>query len=143
MGESSLSLSQKLALLPASIPDCVLDFLEDLKNPKPFEDKVSLASIKPEYWNKNKDEILAAVNEWRSLGEIDTVDGEVLPRQYPGGCICHIRFASREERGVGFIVSQGTGRTGMISVAYFPKEKVDSNAIKEKLIKHYRSPTAG
>lgn len=143
MGEKSLSLSQKLALLPASIPDCVLDFLEDFKNDIPFAEPSTIESIKPSYWDKNKVSLKESVQNLRKLGKIESVDGEILARQYPGACICRLQFSNGEDRGIGFIVSQGTGKTGTISIVHFHDGAHDHEAIKEQLIKHYREPTKG
>ena len=73
-----------------------------------------------------------------ALGNIDEIEAKPLPSRYPGGTVCKVIFSSGAVRGLGFIVAQGTGKSGAIKVMHFFESGFNEDEIREKLISHYR-----
>lgn len=132
-----LSLNQKLTLLPASIPDCVLDFLEDFNTADPLSHVKTVKSVKPDYFEKNVNSLRKHLVLMRELGELTEVEGKTLPRQYPGGFMIKLTF-ERGVRGLGFIVAQGTATTGLISVIVVQDDGFSEDFLRERLAAFYK-----
>ena len=132
-----LTLNQKLALLPALIPDCVLDFLEDFNSLDPLASDKTKQSLKSEYFDKQKEIITKHLVQMRELGSLDAVEGKPLPRQYPGAFMVKLTF-ERGVRGAGFVVTQGTALTGQINTIVFQDDGYSEDYLKERLTAHYR-----
>lgn len=132
-----LTLNQKLSLLPASIPDCVLDFLEDFNNADPLTTPKTQKAVKREYLEKNHASLRKHFLQMRELGELTEVEGRGLPRQYPGGFMIKLTF-ERGVRGLGFIVAQGTAYTGLIGVIVVQDDGFSEDYLKERLATFYK-----
>lgn len=138
MTKRGLSLNQKLALLPATIPDCILDFLQDFNHAEPLvAAPEAIASLKSEYLAKNRDALITALKAMRDLGELQEIEALPLPKQFPGGFVTKLVF-SRGVRGLGFIVLQGTARTGQIAVIVVEDDGFSADFLREKLATHYK-----
>ena len=132
-----LSLNQKVTLLPASIPDCVLDFLEDFNSADPLSLPKTIKAVKEDYLIKNSAGLRKHFVQMRELGELTEVEGKTLPRQYPGGFSIKLTF-ERGVRGLGFIVAQGTAYTGVISVIVVQDDGFSEDFLKERLSAFYK-----
>ena len=132
-----LTLNQKLSLLPAMIPDCILDFLEDFNTQDPLANPKTKLSLKMDYFDKQKDTITRNLVQMRELGELGAVEGKPLPRQYPGAFMVKLTF-ERGVRGLGFVVTQGTAATGQINSIVFQDDGYSEDYLKERLTSHYR-----
>lgn len=135
--KKGLTLNQKLALMPASIPDCILDFLEDFNSSDPLASQKTLQVLKPDFFQKNETELRRQFTQMRELGDVEEVTGNTLSRQYPGGFMVKLAF-ERGVRGLGFIVSQGTGVTGVISVILVQEDGYSEDYLKERLTSFYK-----
>lgn len=137
MGEKRLSFNQKLALLPATVPDCVLDFLEDFNFPEPLQNKKSLESIRADFLKSGKQKLETDLRAVRNQGEIREVSVKFLPRRYSGAMLVLLAF----EKGkviIGCIVSQGTGKTGQLSVIVVGELGSTEDAMQQKLMGFYK-----
>lgn len=133
-----LTLAQKIALLPASIPDCVLDLLEDFAQPEVLAAKSKgVAAFKPDYYEKNRTQLENSLRAFRELGAVTQVEAGPLQRQYPGAFIVKLIF-ERGVRGLGFVVLQGTARTGVIAALVVQDDGFSEDFLKEKVVAYYK-----
>ena len=79
MAEKRLTISQQIALLPATIPDSILDFIDDFKSGRPLESETAQLSFDPEYLEKQGTELAKQIEalkmEFGSLVEINVEQG--------------------------------------------------------------------
>ena len=138
MPKTELSLLQKLALLPSSVPDCLLDFFEDFQNVNALkEDERAINSLNKTYLERKGEDLRQQLNNMRQYGKLISVESSSLPRNYPGGFVCRLEF-ERAVRGLGFIVSQGTGSSGSIRIVHVGDGEYSADDLKEKLTAFYR-----
>lgn len=105
MVERHLKLHQMLALLPVAVPECVLDFLEDLGGDlTPLTRPKVRTSIETSYLQQKDADLKKAIEDFRKdFGEITQVSGEALGKEVPGGYLCKVVF-EKGSRGIGFTV---------------------------------------
>lgn len=103
MAERTLNLNQQIALLPASIPDSVLDFLEDFGHSTPLSTEVGRSAYDPEYLKTSADPLTAELAKIRAdMGKLQQVHVEQAGRDIPGGFLLKLTF-EKGVRGVGLL----------------------------------------
>lgn len=110
MAEKSLSLMQQIALLPAGIPDSILDFLEDYQNPEQVFSKESVkASLMPDYFASQQAAIQQQLLAQRNgLGKVTALRVDPA-KDVQQGFVCRLTFG-QSTRGLGFVVHPQEGR---------------------------------
>ncbi len=103
MPDKQLTLSQQLALLPATIPDSILDFLEDFNYGTPLQTESCRAAFDPEYLKVQEDSIKADLEKWRAeFGKLQQVQVDPASREIPGGFLLKLTF-EKAVRGMGVL----------------------------------------
>ncbi len=103
MAEKVLSLQQQIALLPAAIPDSILDFLEDFQYPTPLQTETMQSAFDPEYLKANADAIKAELEKIRTeLGKLVSLNVDQLGRDVPGGFALKLGF-EKGVKGIGLL----------------------------------------
>jgi hypothetical protein len=104
MAEKTLKLHQMLALLPVGVPECVLDFMEDLGEASSLQRASVKASLEPPYLQQNETALKQQMEDFRKdMGSVTQVSGEALGKEFPGAYICKVVF-EKGSRGLGFMV---------------------------------------
>jgi hypothetical protein len=103
MADRILTLNQQIALLPATIPDTVLDFLEDFGFTTPLITESGRNAYDPDYL-KAEGEILKKELETlkSSMGKLSQIGVEQAGREIPGGFLLKLTFENGV-RGVGLL----------------------------------------
>lgn len=103
MPDRVLSLNQQIALLPASIPDSVLDFLEDFGQDAPLEAEAVRNAFDPEYLKAHGEGLRTEVGKVRGeMGKLVQVHVDQAGRDIPGGFLLKLTF-EKGERGMGLL----------------------------------------
>jgi len=93
-----------LALLPVSIPDCILDFLEDFTETNILEKVKAKSSLEPAFLQQNEILIKQQLEALKSnAGSITQVHAEAIGKEMPGAYLCKIVFENGI-KGIGFNV---------------------------------------
>lgn len=83
--EKRLTLNQQLALMPVSIPDTILDFLEDFAHSSALQTESVRAAIDPEYLKAAGDTLKVELEKIRQeKGKILQLHIEQWGREIPG-----------------------------------------------------------
>lgn len=103
MADRTLNLNQQIALLPAAIPDTVLDFLEDFTYPTPLSTDTSRNAYDPDYLKTSGDQIIGELSKLRQeMGPLKVIQVEQAGREIPGGFLLKLTF-EKGVRGVGLL----------------------------------------
>ncbi len=101
MADRVLNLNQQIALLPAAIPDTVLDFLEDFNSAKALQSESSRIAFDPEYLKTHGDALQVELEQIRAAsGSLLQIHVEQAGRDVPGGFMLKLNF-EKGVRGVG------------------------------------------
>jgi hypothetical protein len=101
VAEKQLSLNQQIALLPAAIPDSLLDFLEDFLYVTPLQTETSRASFDPEYLKAEEAKLQETLLQLRKdLGALLKISVEAGGRETPGAYLMRLGF-EKGEKGIG------------------------------------------
>lgn len=104
MAENNLTLQQQLALLPAAIPDSILDFLDDFSHPYAIQNPTTREAFDPEYLKASENQLMADLKKLRDEGgSLQTIAVEQAGRDVPGGFILKLSFKNFE-RGMGLLI---------------------------------------
>jgi hypothetical protein len=130
MAEKQLTLNQQLALMPAAVPDSILDFLEDFHHPSALQNQTARDAFDPDYLKGNESALQEKLNGFRQThGALQSIHVEQSGREIPGGFLLKLGFASAQV-GVG-ILTRMKERT--ILRVLFQEGQYDENALKELL----------
>jgi len=103
MADRILSLQQQIALLPAAIPDTVLDFLEDFGQSVTLSTEGGREALDPDYLKGHgaalTTELEAMKTEMGALSQLQVDQGG---REIPGGFLLKLTF-EKGARGVGLL----------------------------------------
>ncbi|MGZ3653885.1 MAG: hypothetical protein ACXVB9_22625 [Bdellovibrionota bacterium] len=103
MADRILNLNQQIALLPAAIPDTVLDFLEDFGHATALSTEAARAAYDPEFLKAHTDAVKADLEKLRQdMGKLVQIGVEAAGRDIPGGFILKLTF-EKGPRGVGLL----------------------------------------
>jgi hypothetical protein len=103
MAEKTLTLNQQIALLPAAIPDAILDFLEDFQYPTPLQTEAAQSAFDPEYLKVSVEAIKGELEKIRAdLGKFVTLSVDQLGRDVPGGFALKLGF-EKGVKGIGIL----------------------------------------
>lgn len=101
--EKHLKLNQQIALLPATIPDSILDFLEDFSSAKNFATENSVASLDPEYLKAEGESLKTQIAALKTeLGALQGVAVEQAGRDSPGAYLIKLGFEKGEKGMIAF-----------------------------------------
>lgn len=104
MAENNLTLQQQLALLPAAIPDSVLDFIEDFSHPHALQNPASREAFEPDYLKNAESQLIAELKKMRDEGgSLVKIAVDQSGREVPGGYLLNLGF-EKFTRGVGLLV---------------------------------------
>ena len=135
MPEKVLALHQQLALLPATVPDAIVDFLEDL-----FDLKISLgrqnvrAALMPEYLQANEATLRdALVANRQGIGSVLAIQVESIGKDMPQGYWCKLQF-EKATRGLGFVMNLKEGKVqGVVTLpGEFSEEELKAHLFNQK-----------
>lgn len=131
MADKILKLHQMLALQPVSIPDCVLDFLEDFGDANSLQRASVRTSLEPAYLQKDEVQLKTQLEALRKdLGAITNVQSEAIGKEFPGAYMCKIIF-EKGTRGVGFSVRL---KENMIAKVVFSADDYRPEDLKKALL---------
>lgn len=103
MVEKQLKLNQQIALLPATIPDSILDFLEDIPSATNFATESSVSSLDPEYLKTDGENIKTQIAALKAeLGPLVSVGVEQAGRDSPGAYLVKLGFEKGEKGLIAF-----------------------------------------
>ncbi len=86
-----LTLNQQLALMPVSIPETVLDFLEDFNFPNAMHTDVAKESLDTEFWRKSSADIVKQLEAFRAAkGKVISVEISAGGRELSGAFLCKL-----------------------------------------------------
>ena len=103
MPDKQLSLNQQLALLPVSVPDAVVDFLEDFNYGTPLQIDASRQAFDPEYLKTTGDQLKADLEKIRAEGgKLLQVQVDQAGRDIPGGFLLKLNFENGV-KGIGLL----------------------------------------
>lgn len=125
MAEKQLTINQQLALLPATIPDSILDFLQDFQFSTVLQDESVIASFDPEYFRGAADKLRVEIDELRKSGKLMKLQVEACGRDIPGAFIAKLQFESGD-RGLGIItkLKERTILKVIVQNAEYSEEKI-------------------
>jgi hypothetical protein len=103
MPDKQLTLNQQLALLPAAIPDSIVDFLEDFNYATALQADSCRSAFDPDYLKVAGDALKAGLEKLRSEnGPLKQVQVDQAGREVPGGFFLKLSF-EKGVRGLGVI----------------------------------------
>lgn len=103
MANRTLNLNQQIALLPAAIPDTVLDFLEDFGPATAMSTETGRNAYDPEYLQAHGDALKAELEKIRAeMGKLQLLHVEQSGREIPGGFQLKLTF-EKGTRGIGLL----------------------------------------
>lgn len=103
MNQRILNLNQQIALLPAAIPDTVLDFLEDFGNPTAMSTELGRNAYDPDYLQAHGDALKAELEKLRGeMGKLQLLQVDQSGREIPGGFLLKLTF-EKGIRGIGLL----------------------------------------
>lgn len=101
MADKQLSVNQQIALLPAAVPDSILDFLEDFLYTTPLQTETSRASFDPEYLKAEEAKIQGTLTQLRTeMGALQRLHVDAAGRETPGAYLVKLGF-EKGDKGVG------------------------------------------
>lgn len=103
MADRELNLNQQIALLPATIPDSILDFMQDFNFSAVLQNESSTNSFDPEYFKGQGDKVRAELEALRQeMGALKKIQIEACGRDIPGGFIAKLTM-EKGIRGLGIL----------------------------------------
>ena len=103
MADRILSLNQQIALLPAAIPDTVLDFLEDFGYAQVLASESGRNAFDPEYLKTNGESLKVELEALKTeMGKLTQLGVDQAGRDIPGGFLLKFTFENGV-RGVGLL----------------------------------------
>lgn len=126
MAEKQLTLNQQLALMPAVIPDSIIDFMQDFNYSAVLHNETTLASIDPEYFKNSGDKLKQEIESFRNdAGKIQKVQIDACGRDIPGAFIAKLT-TEKGLRGLGFLtkLKERTILRLLVQVGEFSEEKL-------------------
>jgi hypothetical protein len=103
MADRLLTLNQQIALLPAAIPDTILDFLEDFSAAAPLQTESVRAAFDPEYLKNKGDPLRAELEQFRQeMGPLRQLQVDQSARDIPGAFLLKLTF-DKGTRGIGLL----------------------------------------
>jgi hypothetical protein len=130
MADRILNLNQQIALLPASVPDTVLDFLEDFQFPTALSTEAARNAFDADFFKDHADALKQDLEKLRAEGgKLVQVGVDQAGRDVPGGFLVRLAF-ERGLRGVG-LLTRMKERT-ILRVLVLPGG-YDETALKELL----------
>lgn len=103
MPDRQLTLNQQIALLPVSIPDSVLDFLEDFNHPKALQTETARSAVDPEYLLAKGEGLRKELEALREeMGLLRALHVDQGGREVPGAFMLRLVF-EKGERGIGLL----------------------------------------
>jgi|GEM_PF-7104484 len=103
MAERTLNLNQQIALLPAAIPDTVLDFLEDFNLSTALSTESARNAFDPDYLKTQTAAVSSELEKIRSeMGALKLLQVEQAGREIPGGFLLKLTF-EKGVRGIGLL----------------------------------------
>lgn len=104
MADKILNLNQQIALLPAAIPDAVLDFLEDFQFASVNSTETARNAYDAEYLMKQGEALKKDLEGLRAeMGKLVQVHVDQAGREIPGGFLLKLEF-EKGPRGVGLLI---------------------------------------
>ena len=130
MADRTLNLNQQIALLPAAIPDSVLDFLEDFSYPTPLSTETSRNAYDPEYLKTAGEPLISELAKLRQeMGALRQLQVDQAGRDIPGAFLLRLTF-EKGVRGVGLLTKL---KEKTILRVLFPAGDYDDAALRELL----------
>ena len=103
MADRILSLNQQIALLPAAIPDTVLDFLEDFALSTALSTESGLNAFDADYLKGHGEALKGELERLKlEMGELSQLSVDQAGRDIPGGFLLKLTF-EKGERGIGLL----------------------------------------
>lgn len=103
MADRNLSIHQQIALLPAAIPDAILDFLEDFAFGTPLQAENSRNALDPEYLKTHGETLRSELEKLRQeAGKLLVLHVDQGGREIPGAFLLKLTF-EKGVRGVGVL----------------------------------------
>jgi len=103
MADRILNLNQQIALLPAAIPDTVLDFLEDFNIAAALSTEAARNAYDPEFLKTHTDKLKGELEQLRAeMGALKVLHVEQAGREIPGGFLLKLTF-EKGLRGIGLL----------------------------------------
>ncbi|HEY8279607.1 MAG TPA: hypothetical protein VIH99_08290 [Bdellovibrionota bacterium] len=120
MADRILNLNQQIALLPAAIPDSVLDFLEDFTTAAALQTEASRSAYDQEYLKNQGENLRTGLEGLRAeVGKLLQVQVDQAGREIPGGFLLKLSF-ERGVRGVGLLTK--LKERSILRVLFLPGE---------------------
>lgn len=112
-----LKLNQQIALLPATVPEFILDFLDGLESEDPLARESVGASMSNECLVQNREKIQEGFKKIRSDlgGKFLGIQVESYGSEVPNGYWCKITGETLT-RGIGFLMKSRTGNIIKIEI---------------------------
>jgi hypothetical protein len=130
MTEKQLTLNQQLALMPASIPDSIVDFLEDFNYATALQTDGARSAFDQDYLKNSGDTLKTELEALRSeMGKLTQLKVDAAGREIPGGFMVKLIF-ERGARGLG-VLTRLKERT-ILKLVFVPGD-YDENTLKESL----------
>lgn len=130
MPDKQLSLNQQLALLPVSIPDSLVDFLEDFNYATALQTDSCRSAFEAEYLKNAGDAIKAELEKLRTeLGKVLQIMVDQAGREVPGGYFVKLTF-EKGTRGIG-VLTRLKERT--ILKVVFVEGEYDEAKVREQI----------
>lgn len=103
MADKQLTLNQQIALIPAAIPDSILDFIEDFNYGTSLQTESVRASFDPEYLMASGESLKAELEALRAEGgKLIKFAVDAAGREIPGAYILQLNF-EKINKGIGLI----------------------------------------
>lgn len=103
MADRILSLNQQIALLPAAIPDTVLDFLEDFGFSSTLTTETGRNAFDADYLKADGEALKTELERLKTeMGKLSQLGVEQAGREIPGGFLLKLTF-EKGERGIGLL----------------------------------------
>lgn len=105
MADRILNINQQIALLPSTIPDSILDFLEDFHLSSALQSETARAAYDPEYLKTGGDQLKKDLEILcMGMGPLREIQVEQVGREIPGGFLIRLTF-EYGPRGVGILTT--------------------------------------
>ena len=103
MADRILNLNQQIALLPAAIPDTVLDFLEDFNIATALSTETARNAYDPDFLKTQGEALKTELEKLRTeMGKLQLIGVEQAGREIPGAFLIKLSF-EKGVRGVGLL----------------------------------------
>ncbi|MCO5143811.1 MAG: hypothetical protein M9962_12040 [Oligoflexia bacterium] len=130
MAEKRLNIRQQLALLPASIPDTVIDFLEGFTTDHFLKNEGVRSSIDAEYLTANEGSLDSSLKELvQGSGALQELNVEICTKEIPGAYVVRLGF-EQKSKGLGLLIKM---KEKTIFQMVFQKEEFNADELKKML----------